>query len=296
MSVYNLNDQMLHGLIFEGQLRCGIAVLTNSVREAQKRHKTDAIATITLGQAIIAACLAGSDLKDTGAYVSLSFQGNGPLRQVTSEYVYPGAVRGFVTVPQIAKVLSESEEVPQSVSTALGIGSLTFRKSSSPYSEPYTGHSVMVAGQIGEDLAAYYLESEQIPTAILLGVDLNRDGQVMGAGGILIQKMGGDFDIAEILQTVEERLLQLGSISRLISSGCDATSIFERISGTFQHEILDRQPISFKCTCTREKMLANLSTIAPEELKSILLEVGFLEVNCKYCSSSYQFKLEEVMS
>jgi redox-regulated HSP33 family molecular chaperone len=82
---------------------------------------------------------------------------------------------------------------------------------------------------------------------------LNRDDQVTGAGEILVQIMGSDFYIAEILQTNDIRLLQLGSISRLVSLACDATSIFERISGAFQHEILDRQPISLKCTCNREK-------------------------------------------
>ena len=289
-------DHMLQGLIYQGKLRCTVAVLTDSVKEAQKRHNTDAIATITLGQAIIASCLAGSDLKELGAYVSLSFQGNGPLRHVTAEFIYPESVRGFISVPQVAAVLTNSDSVPQSVAAALGIGTLTFRKSSSPYTEPYTGNSVMVAGQIGEDLAAYYFESEQIPTAILLGVDLDKNGQIKGAGGILVQKMGGSDDISEILARIEERLLELGSISQLVSSGYDATSIFKKVAGGFQHEVLSEHSIAFKCTCNREKMLANLSTLAPNELRSISEELGYLEVNCKYCSSSYNFSLEEALS
>lgn len=293
----NLNcDHMLQGLIYDGMLRCTVAVLTDSVKEAQKRHNSDAIATITLGQALIASCLAGSDLKELGAYVSLSFQGNGPLSHVTAEFIYPDSVRGFISVPQVASVLSDSDPVPQSVAAALGIGTLTFRKSSSAYTEPYTGNSVMVAGQIGEDLAAYYFESEQIPTAILLGVDLDKSGQIKGAGGILIQKMGGSFDISEILVQIEERLLELGSISQLVSAGCDATSIFKKVSSGFQHEVLSEQSIAFKCTCNREKMLANLSTISPKELKSISEEMGYLEVKCKYCSSSYKFDLQEAIS
>lgn len=288
-------DHMLHGLIYGDKFRCAVVVLTETVREAQSRHLTDPLATIALGQTMVAASLAGSNVKEAQGYVSLSFQGNGPLRTVVAEYMAPGLLRGFAAVPQLAEVLGPDDKIPMSVGEGLGIGTITVRKSNPQDSSPYAAISVMVAGEIAEDMATYYLESEQIPTAILVGVDLDENGQVRGACGILIQKLGGATEAEDLLLELEGELGEIDSVSKLVSAGLNASQIFEKISAFAPTQVLEVKPLRFLCLCSRERMAANLSTLAPHELTELYRSVGKLEVTCVYCKNCHNFSLEEIL-
>jgi len=289
------SDHMLHGLIHGDKFRCAVVILTESVKEAQRRHVTDPLATIALGQALVAAALAGSNLKATQEYVSLSFQGNGPLKTIVTEFMAPGLLRGFAAVPSLAETLSPTSAVPRSVGEGLGIGTLTVRKSNPQDATPYAAISVLVAGEIAEDMASYYLESEQIPTALLLGVDLDSEGHVRGAGGMLIQKLGGASDVEELLIDLEGELKDMESISKMVSAGQNAVEIFSKISAFAPTQLLEIQPLRFLCLCSRERMAANLSTLSSDELKDLYESVGKLEVTCVYCKNSHDFSLEEIL-
>ena len=289
------SDHMLHGLIHGDKFRCAVVVLTETVREAQSRHITDPLATIALGQALVAASLAGSNLKAAQDYVSLSFQGNGPLKTIVAEFMAPGLLRGFAAVPSLAQNLKMEAQVPRSVGEGLGIGTLTVRKSNPQDATPYAAISVMVTGEIAEDMASYYLESEQIPTALLLGVDLDSEGYVRGAGGILIQKLGSEDDVEELLIDLEGELKDIESISKLVSAGQNALQIFSKIGAFAPTQVLEIKPLRFLCLCSRERMAANLSTLSSHELKELYESVGKLEVTCVYCKNSHNFSLNEIL-
>jgi len=288
-------DHILSGLIHDGKFRCAIAVVTDTVREAQKRHNTDPLATIALGRALAAAALVGSNLKEQFEYVSLSFLGNGPLRHVVSEFIAPGSLRGYVTHPQLSEVIDDPKNAPRTVGEALGIGTLTVRRALSGDMQAYSGVSVMVSGEIGEDLAQYYVESEQIPTSVMVGVKLDSQGQVIAAGGILVQKMGSSEEVEELLADLEQRLSQIPSISTLIAESHDAKLIFQTVTANAEAQELDIRPVSFQCLCSRDRMALSLRTLDKTEIEQLYQEIGKLEVTCHYCRNSYQFSLDEII-
>lgn len=288
-------DHVLHGLIHDGKFRCAIAILTDTVKEAQRRHNTDPLATIALGRALAAAALVGSNLKQQFEYVSLSFLGNGPLRHVVSEFIAPGSLRGYVAHPQLNQVIEDPQNPPKSVGEALGVGTLTVRRALSGEVHPYSGVAVMVSGEIGEDVAQYYVESEQIPTSIMVGVKLDQNGAVLAAGGILVQKMGGADETEELLAGLEKRLEEIPSISGLIAQGFDGQAIFEKLTANAAAEELEIKAVSFQCLCSRDRMALSLRSLNKKELEELYHEIGKLEVTCHYCRSSYSYSLDEII-
>jgi molecular chaperone Hsp33 len=287
-------DELLHTLIHSGNLRCVVALTTQMVREAQLRHDLDPVATIALGRVLSCTAVLASTVKDDSGSVRCEFDCDGPLRYIVGECTGEGACRGYVAVPQVAEVL-DGKPLPQSVGEAVGNGLLTVTLIERAGATPYNGVTELTTGEIAMDIAAYLSQSVQVPSAVAAGVKLDTKGQVIGAGAILIQRMG-DRDLPEAeLQIIEKKLHEELHLSDRIAAGADAKAIFQFLTGVDPTSIfLTTRPVKFGCTCTRETMRNVLVRLGRDEVQEIQNEVGKIEVRCQYCSTRRQFTVEEL--
>ena len=288
-------DILLNTLLYGGNLRCVVATTTHLVQEAVRRHQTDPVASIALGRSLGCSQVLASNLKTEVGIVSCEFDGDGPLQKVVSECNGAGECRGYVGVPQVAAVLSEGEKVPQSVGAALGMrGHLTISQVDRKGAGPYTGICELASGEIAADVAYYLSRSVQTPSAVAAGVKLDKDGEVLGAGAVLVQKMGGGHITEEQLRDIERKLYQDLRLSERIVSGDSVDEIFEYLTGIEPSTIfLTKRPIKFHCGCERDRMKRYLKQLGQEELQTIYDEVGKIEVRCQYCGDEHRFALEE---
>ncbi|MEZ4741896.1 MAG: Hsp33 family molecular chaperone HslO [Bdellovibrionota bacterium] len=289
-------DMIVHGAICEKRLRCAVVVSTDTTKAAQQRHEMGPMATIALGRALACTALMGSTLKEGQQYVHCQVDGDGPMKGVVAEFIAPASLRGYAKVPNLAAVLTSNDHIPQAVGEALGSsGTVTIKRGSFTGKEPYTGIASLVTGEIAQDIAQYYVESEQIPTIIAAGVKLDHQGKVLAAGGILVQKIGGEDIDDHTLAGFEERCATL-NLSEKIASGMTPEEIFQEVAqedvGTLQ---ISRKPIGFHCFCNRDRMASTMISLGEDELRDILAEVGKLEIRCHYCSSLQRFELSELI-
>ena len=177
------------------------------------------------------------------------------------------------------------------VGGAIGVGVLSVIKDIG-LKEPYTGQTMLVTGEIAEDLTYYYASSEQTPSSVALGVLMNRDNTVRQAGGFMLQLMPGASE--DIISRLEKKLEEITSITTLLDAGNSPEKILEYILGEFGLEINDRIPASFTCGCTKERVEKALISVGKRELQEMIDEGKTIEVNCHFCNKNYGFSVDEL--
>ncbi len=263
-------------------------ITTDLVGKAARLHRTSPTATAALGRALTGGLLMGALLKP-GQRVALKFQGNGPLKRILVEADSLGLARGYVAVPE-ADVPSQGNKL--NVSAALGQdGFLTVVKDLG-LKEPYRGIVRLHTGEIAEDIAYYYLESEQIPSAVGLGVFIESDGSVSAAGGFLIQTFfsGEDPQVDQLIGNVQ----RIPGVSEFLRQGKTPEDMLTTLLSGIPYHIVGRRTLSFRCTCSRERVERALIALGNEELKSLEAEQETTDVTCEYCRSTYQFTREDL--
>jgi len=205
-----------------------------------------------------------------------------------------GDVRGYVQNPHIDLPLREDGKLD--VGAAVGCdGTLTVIKDLR-MKEPYVGSVGLLGGEIAEDLAAYFVESEQIPTACALGVLVGLDQSVAAAGGYLIQLLPGAGE--ELIAQIESGVKKLGPVSAALDRGLDAEGLLRAVLEGFSLEILKKHPVSYRCACSRERVIRALISLGKQELQSLIDEQGQAELSCQFCDKIYRFdrgELEEIL-
>lgn len=291
-------DSLFYSLFENQSLRCAIAITTETLREAQHRHNLDPMATIALGRALSCTALVGSTLKSEQHYINCTFEGNGPLNRIVTEFIAPSSLRGYVAVPQLNTVIGANDPVPQTVGEALGSsGVLQLKKGNKLGEQPYTGVCQLYSGEIAEDVAQYLLDSEQIPSIIAASVFLNKDGEIEASAGILIQKLGGAEVSEELLKEIESKVANDLHLSNRLLSKETPEEIFQFLSGITAEEAgYSKSPLGFRCFCSRDKMASTLMGLGNEELEAIKRETGKIEIKCHYCSTAHNFELAELHS
>jgi molecular chaperone Hsp33 len=263
-------------------------VTTGLVDEARHLHGTSRTASAALGRALTGGLLMGALLK-RGQRVGLKFEGSGPLKKIMVEADHAGTVRGFVGVPGVEVPLNDEK---LNVSGALGSeGSLTVIKDLG-LKEPYRGIVKLLTGEIAEDIAYYFSESEQIPSAVGLGVFVKPDGKVSAAGGFLIQSLPPSEE-----QTVEhlvENIRRMPFVTDLLRGGKTPEDILAMIFSGIPYHVLGRRDLSLRCTCSRERIERVLISLGSEELQRIIAERGETDVTCEFCRSNYHFTRKEL--
>ena len=287
-----MGDQLVRAITKDGKVKA-VAVTTRELTErARQIHKTLPAATAALGRTLAAASMMGNALKGDGASLTLRIQGGGPLGILLAVSDNQGNVRGTVDNPAVDLPLRPDGKLD--VGTAVGCdGTLTVIRDLH-MKDPYVGSVGLLGGEIAEDLAAYFVESEQIPTACGLGVLVDRDQSVLAAGGYLIQLLPGAGD--DVITKVERGVMAAGSVTSLLSRSNSSEAMLRELLSDFDLEILERSPIAYRCDCSRDRMERALISLGPEELKSIIDEQGGAELTCRFCDNVQRFTKAELES
>jgi molecular chaperone Hsp33 len=282
-----LEDYLIRVIAKQANVRALVCATTHLVSEACTRHGAYPTACAALGRALTGSALMGALLK-TGQRVALKFEGNGPLKKIIVEAESDGRVRGYVKVPQVHL---PSKDGKLDVAGALGrTGLLTVAKDLR-VKEPYTGVVDLQTAEIAEDLAYYLTESEQIPSAVALGVHIEPDG-VSAGGGFLIQSFP-PYD-EEMVERLIDRINQIPPVTQMLREGKTPEDIVERLFSGIPFDILEKRALSFQCSCSKERVEEALVSLGRKEIASLVEEQGKADVTCEFCRNVYSFTRKEL--
>ena len=278
-------DQLVRAIAKDAPVKAVAISGTALVERARQIHDTWPVATAALGRLLLAASMIGNSLKEENGSVTLRVKGNGPLGTVLAVSDSQGNVRGYVQNPGV--------DIPRKAPGKLDVGaavgpdgSLTVIKDIG-LKEPYVGSIQLVGGEIAEDVAAYFVESEQIPTACALGVLVAQDQTVQAAGGYLIQLLPGAED--DVITAIEQGIAWVGAVSAQLDRGLGPEELLREVLSQFQLEILETQPVEYRCYCSRERVSRALISMGRQELESLIREQDSAELTCQFCDKVYHF-------
>lgn len=279
---------MVRGTAWGGKIRVFAARTTRLVAELQRRHDTWPTATAALGRAATAGAMMGAMLKDDGR-LTIQIKGDGPLGQIVIDANGRGEVRGYVDNPHVH--LPSNARGKLDVAGAVGTSGFLNVIKDMGLKEPYQGSVPLVSGELGEDFTYYFAESEQIPSAVGLGVLVDTDHSVRHAGGLIVQVMPGisEFEIARL----EKAVAELPHITSLLERGETPESMLRILTGE-DLTIHERMEPVFRCKCSRERVEHTLITLGPDELRDMIDEDGKADVVCHFCNETYAFTAEEL--
>ena len=285
-------DKLVRAITKDGSVKAVAAVTKDLTEQVRNIHKTLPVATAALGRALAAASMMGNALKEENASLTLQIKGGGPLGTVLAVSDHLGNVRGYVQNPQVNVPLREDGKLD--IGRAVGAdGTLTVIKDIG-LKEPYIGSVGLLGGEIAEDLAAYFVESEQIPTACALGVLIDRDQSVKAAGGYIIQLLPGAGE--DVIAKVEGGVMAAGAVTALLDRDPDPEALLRTVLSDFEVEILETAPIEYKCYCSRDRVERALISMGVAELEDLLAEQGGCELGCQFCDKVYRFTDKELQA
>ena len=284
-----MTDYIVRATAAEGQIRAFAATTRDLVEYARAAHNTSPVATAALGRLLTAGAMMGVMMKGENDLLTLKIEGDGPIGGLTVTADSKGDVKGYAFNPGV--MLPPNAKGKLDVGGALGVGVLSVIRDVG-LKEPYVGQTILVTGEIAEDLTYYYATSEQTPSSVALGVLMNTDNTVRQAGGFILQLMPGASD--EIISKLERPLGEIPSVTRLLDAGNSPEMILEHILGEFGLEILDRMPTRFYCNCTKERVEKAIISIGRKEIQEMIDEGKGIEVNCHFCNKNYGFTVDEL--
>ena len=283
-------DRIVRAISTDGMVQAAAICSRDLTERARQIHKTLPVATAALGRTLAAASMMGNTLKSDGASLTLQFKGGGPLGTVLAVSDNEGNVRGYVTNPHVDIPLRKDGKLD--VGTAVGHeGTLTVIKDLH-MKEPYVGTIDLLGGEIAEDVAGYFVESEQIPTACALGVLVDRDQSVKAAGGYLIQLMPGAAE--DTIAKVEGGIMAAGAVSAILEKNDDPEAMLRTVMSDFDLKILETCPVEYRCYCSRERVERALISLGRTELEQMLSEQGGCQLTCQFCDAVYEFTAEDI--
>jgi len=283
-----MKDYAIRAIAGGGKIRALAAVTTKIVEEARQRHQTAPVATAALGRLLTAGALLGLTLKGEDT-ITIRVNGGGPLGKLIVDTNSLGQVRGYVENPEVYLPLTEQGKL--AVGSAVGTDGLLYITKDLGLKEPYTGSSNLVSGEIAEDLANYFAVSEQLPSAVSLGVLVDKEEWVQQAGGFIIQIFPGVDE--ETISRLEETLQKTPPISSILGQGVNPEEILKSIFSGLKIEFLAKQKLEFKCSCSLERIQGILVSLGKEEVEDILEEQGKVELKCHFCNQLYTLAPDE---
>lgn len=285
-------DQIVRVIAKGAPVKATAISARDTVERARAIHGCWPVASAALGRLLMAASMMGAAMKEEDASVTLRVKGGGPLGALTAVSDSQGNVRGYVQNPAV--------DVPRKAKGKLDVGAavgadgeLTVIRDLG-LKEPYIGSVQLVGGEIAEDVAAYFVESEQVPTACALGVLIAPDQTVRAAGGYLIQLLPGADDA--VISAVERGVARLGAVSARLDAGMDPLELLREALGGFELEVLESTPIEYRCYCSEERVARALISLGKDELSSLIREQGGAELTCQFCDKVYRFSKDDLQT
>lgn len=271
-------------------IKISAAITTDVVEEAARIHKLSKTTSAALGRVLTAAAIIGSWQKNEKDSITLSIKGNGAAGSIVATCKNDGFVKGYVTNPMADLPIRESDGKID-VAGIVGEGNLTLTIDTG-MKKPYTGTVNLTTGEIAEDLAVYFLQSDQVPSAVGLGVLVDVDYSIKAAGGFIIQLMPDASE--EQISKLEENLKGLPSVTSILDEYHDAEKLIEILMKDIDFKILEKRDIAYKCNCSREKVEDAIVSVGPKEIEKILREEKKAEVSCYFCDKVYNFEEEDL--
>lgn len=284
-----MSDYIIRATAANGQIRAFAATTKDTVETAKNAHNTSPVATAALGRLLTAGAMMGVMMKGDKDLLTLRMEGDGPIGGLLVSADSKGHVKGYAFNPEV--MLPPNAKGKLDVGGALGIGVLSVIRDIG-LKEPYVGQTILVSGEIAEDLTYYYATSEQIPSSVALGVLMNKDNTVRQAGGFIIQLLPGASD--EMIDKLEARLDEFASITSLLDEGKTPEEILNELLGEFGLEILDKMPTGFVCDCEKSRVAKAIISLGKKEIAEMIEEGKPIEVSCHFCNKLYTFTVEEL--
>lgn len=284
-----MTDYIVRATAAEGQIRAFAITSRELVEEARTRHNLSPVITAALGRLLSGGAMMGVMMKGDKDLLTLQVKGNGPVKGLTVTADSRGNVKGYPEVPDV--ILPANSRGKLDVAGAVGSGILNVIKDMG-LKEPYVGQVALQTGEIAEDLTYYFATSEQVPSAVGLGVLMEKNNTVKQAGGFIIQLM--PFTEEQVIARLEEKVASVTSVTDLLEQGYTPEKLLEYMLGEFGLEITDKIPARFYCNCSRERVSKALISIGKKDLQEMIDEGKPIEVNCHFCNTAYEFTPEEL--
>ena len=283
--------KLLRAITDDGFVKAFVFDSTDVVLKAQKIHKLSNVATAALGRTLTAAVLMAGDLKNDKDRVSIQIKSDGEIGNIVSECYKTGEVKGFVSNGDVNIPLRADGKLD--VAGALGhSGSLSVVKDLG-MSEPQTGTVELVSGEIAQDISYYYMQSEQIPTVIGLGVLVSKDGVLLGAGGYMVQLLPDHTE--EVIDKIEKNATELPkSVSLFFAEDKDPKILMDTVLKDMPYKILEESEGSYKCDCSRYRVEKAVISLGKKEIAKMIEEEKSVEVECHYCKKNYTLEAEDL--
>ena len=285
-----MNDYLVRGLTMDGFVKVVAIRSTEIVRRGAQIHKTAPNATAAFGRALTAASMMGNMQKVENGSMTLQIKGDGPIGSIVCVSDAEGNVRGYVYEPNVPLV----EKYPGKLDVGATVGTqgtLTVIRDLQ-MKEPYVGSVQLVSGEIGDDVTAYFAQSEQTPTACALGVLVDRDCSVKVAGGYLLQLLPGAPD--EVIDKLEAGIQRAGAVTTMLEQGMTPEDILGQVCGDLGVVFMETAEVSYKCYCSQERVTAALVSLGKKELTEIMEEEKIFPVECQFCDHVYSFTPQDI--
>ncbi len=284
-----MGDYIVRAMAADQQIRAFAVTSRELVEKARESHNTSPVATAALGRLLSAGAMMGVMMKGEKDILTLQMKGSGPLGGLTVTADSKGNVKGYADNPEA--MLPPNAQGKLDVGGAMGIGILNVIKDMG-LKEPYNGSCELKTGEIGDDLTYYFATSEQVPSAVGLGVLMNKDNTVKQAGGFIIQLM--PFVSEEVVDKLEAKLAEVTSVTAMLDKGYTPEMILEELLGEFGLEITETMPTQFYCNCGKERVEKALISVGRKSLNEMVQDGKTIEVACHFCNTKYEFTVEEL--
>ena len=284
-----MNDYIVRATAADGQIRAFAVTSREMVETARKAHNTSPVVTAALGRLLTGGAMMGVMMKGDKDVLTLQIKCDGPVHGLTVTADARGNVKGYADQPDV--MLPANARGKLDVGGAVGSGILSVIKDLG-LKEPYVGQTQLQTGEIGDDLTYYFASSEQVPSAVGVGVLMEKDNTVKQAGGFIVQLMPSASE--EVISRLEENLAQVDSVTELLDQGYTPEMLLEKLLGSLGLEITDRMETGFYCNCDKVRVGKVLISLGAGELEEMISEGKEVELNCHFCNSSYRFTVEEL--
>lgn len=277
-------DRILHATGVDGTIKMTVITARETVERAREIHQLSPTACAALGRSLCAASLLGESMKEENATLTLRINGGGPIGSVIAVSDSQGYVRGMVSNPSLELPLRSDGKL--NVGAAVGTEGLLTVSRDIGLKEPYVGSTALVSGEIAEDLTAYLLESEQVPSACGLGVLVDTDRSVKAAGGFLVQLMPGADET--LIGKLEENIFLMDQLTTILDEDGPEAVFAQVLKGLDYHQV-GEAPVGYRCFCSRDRVREALICLEKEELEEMIREDRALSVSCQFCDARYSF-------
>ena len=284
-----MTDYIVRATAADSQIRAFAITSRALVEQARTHHNTSPVVTAALGRLLSGGAMMGVMMKGEKDILTLQVKGSGPVKGLTVTADSQGNVKGYPEVPDV--ILPANSKGKLDVAGAVGVGLMNVIKDMG-LKEPYVGQTVLQTSEIAEDLTYYFATSEQVPSAVGLGVLMEKNNTVKQAGGFIIQLM--PFTDEKIIDRLEKKIAEVTSVTDLLEQGYTPEMLLEHILGEFGLEIMDKIPTQFYCNCSKERITKAIISIGKKDIQEMIDDGKPIEVNCHFCNTSYSFSTEEL--